>query len=58
MEEVIIIKDRVRAGLRIPYGLNTWLILEAEELGVSKNALILQILKEWVDRKEKADRAV
>lgn len=53
---MIIIKDRVRAGLRIPYGLNTWLILEAEELGVSKNALILQILKEWMDRKEKDNR--
>ncbi len=43
-------KDRVRAGLRIPYELNTWLILQAEKMGVSKNALILQILGEWVKR--------
>lgn len=40
--------NRVRTGLRIPYNLNTWLILEARRLGISKNALILQILNEWV----------
>lgn len=39
--------NRVRAGLRIPYELNTRLILAAKELGISKNALILQILRAW-----------
>ena len=41
--------DRVRAGLRIPYELNTWLVLEAQKQGISKNALILQILWEWAE---------
>ena len=41
-----------RAGLRIPYDLNTWLILEARRLGVSKNALILQILWDWMERRK------
>ena len=45
---------RVRAGLRIPYELNTKLIFIAREIGVSKNALILQILRDWV--KENAPR--
>ncbi|CUQ22563.1 Uncharacterised protein [Anaerotruncus colihominis] len=40
--------ERVRAGLRIPYDLNTWLIQEAKKQGVTKNALILQILWDWV----------
>ena len=40
--------QRMRTGLRIPYDLNTKLIFEAKEMGVSKNALILQILWEWV----------
>jgi predicted HicB family RNase H-like nuclease len=40
---------RIRAGLRIPYDLNTWLIFEAQKQGISKNALILAIL--W-DRKK------
>ena len=39
--------ERVRAGLRIPYELNTALILEARRMGISKNALILQVLDEW-----------
>lgn len=39
--------ERVRAGLRIPYDLNTWLIQEAQRQGIAKNALILQILWEW-----------
>ena len=43
--------ERVRAGLRLPYELNTWLILEAQRLGISKNALILQILREWLERR-------
>lgn len=52
-------KNRVRAGLRIPYELNTWLILRAEKLGISKNALILQIIGDWVDnrKQEEANKA-
>ena len=42
--------ERVRAGLRIPYDLNTWLIQESQKQGIAKNALILQILWEWVKR--------
>lgn len=45
--------ERVRTGLRIPYDMNTELVLEARKIGVSKNALILQILKNWLERKEK-----
>lgn len=37
-------RERVRAGLRIPYDLNTWLTLEAKKRGISKNSFILQIL--------------
>lgn len=44
-------KERVRTGLRIPYEMNTELILEAQRAGVSKNALILQILREWLEEK-------
>lgn len=44
--------DRVRTGLRIPYDLNTWLILEARKRGYSKNALILQILRDWLKRNQ------
>ncbi len=40
--------DRVRTGLRIPYDLNTNLMLMAERQGISKNALILQILWDWL----------
>ena len=39
---------RTRAGLRIPYELNTTLALAAQKMGISKNALILQILRDWV----------
>lgn len=45
----------MRTGLRVPYNLNTRLILEAQKQGISKNALILQILWEWagkIDRQE------
>ena len=42
--------ERVRAGLRIPYELNTRLILRAQAAGISKNALILQILWDWAQR--------
>ena len=45
--------ERVRAGLRIPYDLNTWLIQEAQKQGIAKNALILQILWEWTRREGK-----
>ncbi len=40
---------RVRAGLRIPMDMNTELILKAQHNGISKNALILQILREWIE---------
>ena len=43
---------RVRAGLRIPMSLNTKLILLADENGISKNALILQILWEYFEQNE------
>ena len=37
-------KDVVRVGLRIPYELNTWLILEAKKRGLTKNGLVIQLL--------------
>lgn len=40
--------ERIRTGLRIPMDLNTVLILEAKRMGISKNALMLQILRGWV----------
>ena len=45
--------QRVRTGLRIPFELNTELIMTARKNGISKNALILQILWDWMDKKEK-----
>lgn len=45
-------QERARTGLRIPYELNTWLILEAGKQGLSKNALILKILWDYKERKE------
>lgn len=42
---------RMRTGLRVPFDLNTQLILQANQKGISKNALILQILWEWVNSK-------
>ena len=47
---------RVRAGLRIPYNLNTWLIQEADRQGIAKNALILQILWDFVKKNESDSR--
>ncbi len=47
--------ERVRAGLRIPYDLNTWLIREAQAQGCSKNALILQILWAWSEAETKGE---
>ena len=44
---------RIRTGLRIPYEQNTKLIFIARKLGISKNALILQILWAWVRENEK-----
>lgn len=49
-------KNIVRSGLRIPYDLNTWLIKEAERIGVTKNALILQILWDWTEQKTPAEK--
>ena len=46
--------ERVRSGLRIPMDLNTELILLAQANGISKNALILQILWEWVKKNDLA----
>ena len=47
--------ERVRTGLRIPYDMNTELVLEAKQIGISKNALILQILRKWLENKERGD---
>lgn len=44
---------RVRSGLRIPYDMNTSLIFIARKSGISKNALILQILREWMEQHTK-----
>ncbi len=43
---------KIRTGLRIPYEINTKLITIAREKGISKNALVLQILWDWIERKE------
>lgn len=43
---------RIRVGLRIPMDLNTKLTLHAQTNGISKNALILQILWRWIKKKE------
>lgn len=51
-KEVYYMDNRVRTGLRIPYKQNTELILIAKELGMSKNALILQILRDWIENYE------
>ena len=47
MEDTII-----RTGLRLPYELNTWLVLEARKRGIPKNAFILQILWNWLEHKK------
>ena len=44
----------VRTGLRIPYEQNTKIIFIARKIGISKNALILQILREWLEKQEKS----
>ena len=45
-------QERVRIGLRIPYELNTELILMAKKRGKSKNALILDILWDFLESKK------
>ena len=45
-------EERKRTGLRIPYDLNTYLILKSRKLGISKNALILQIIRDWAESKK------
>lgn len=45
------IKERARTGLRIPMGLNTKLILLAQEKGISKNALILEALWQYIENR-------
>ena len=44
---------RTRCGLRIPYEQNTKLILIARENGISKNALILKIIRDWLNKEGK-----
>lgn len=41
---------RVRSGLRVPPDLNDKLILLAENEGISKNALMIRVLGEWVKK--------
>ena len=42
--------QRARTGLRIPYETNTKLIKVAESMGISKNAVILQAIHEYLER--------
>lgn len=42
--------QRVRTGLRIPYEQNTKLVLIAQKMGVSKNAIILQAIREFLEK--------
>ena len=44
--------NRTRSGLRIPMDLNTKLILLAKKKGISKNALMLEILWDYLEAKE------
>lgn len=43
------VTTRSRVGLRIPYAQNTQLILLAQKLGISKNALILQAIRFYLE---------
>ena len=43
---------RVRTGLRIPYEQNTKLIMIARKLGMSKNAVILQAIRDFMKEYE------
>ena len=49
---MINIDKRMRVGLRIPYDLNTKLIDISRTQGISKNALILNILWGWLENEE------
>ena len=44
--------NRARTGLRIPYEQNTKLIERARALGISKNAVILQAIREFLEKTE------
>ncbi|WP_303871999.1 toxin-antitoxin system HicB family antitoxin [Acetobacterium wieringae] len=44
---------KIRSGLRLPEELNEFLISKAKEKGISKNALILQILWKYLDDSKK-----
>lgn len=44
--------NRVISGLRIPVDLNEELVKSAKKMGISKNALILQILWDWLNAKD------
>lgn len=43
---------RIRTGLRIPYEQNTALILISRKLGISKNAVILQAIREFISKQK------
>lgn len=43
---------RKRTGLRIPYEQNTKLTLLAQKMGISKNAVILQAIREFLKENE------
>lgn len=45
--------DRVRSGLRLPVDMNEQLLEEAKKKGISKNALILIVLNDWIQEHEK-----
>lgn len=48
---------RIRTGLRIPYEQNTTLILISREMGISKNAVILQAIREFIERQKEAPKS-
>lgn len=43
---------RVQAGLRIPEQMNLKLSEIAQQYGISRNALILQIIQEYLQRRK------
>lgn len=45
--------DRVRSGLRLPMDMNEQLLESAKKKGISKNALILTVLNEWIQQQER-----
>lgn len=42
--------ERERVGLRLPHDLNLWLFYEAKRQGVTKNALVAQILRSRMEK--------